>query len=153
MRFLFRQNLYLVFAYVLNATKHGWISVKVRSPHINVDNCRYSHICKSENPDFHQYSQIFGDASQKYEDMQRFAELCGYVCTKKNDFAHAWLQLILTKLQRVTRVGIVFENNLEIGLYNSPNNYNLVAVVTCDSTCALPQAPVTRVRTIDFASA
>ena len=73
MRFLFRPNLYLVFAYVLIATKHGRISLKVRSPHINV--CRYSHMCKSENPDFHQYSQIFGDASQKYEDMQRFAEL------------------------------------------------------------------------------
>ena len=43
-----------------------------------VDNCRYLHIRKSENPDFHQYPQIFGDISLKYEDRQRFVELCGY---------------------------------------------------------------------------
>ena len=33
--------------------KKGRIPVKVRSQHINVDNCRYLHIRKSENPDFH----------------------------------------------------------------------------------------------------
>ena len=58
--------------------KKGRIPVKVRSQHINVDNCRYLHIRKSENPDFHLCSQIFGEVSQKYEDMQRVAEICGY---------------------------------------------------------------------------
>ena len=50
-------------------TKHGQIPVKVCSQHINGDNCRYSHIHKSENPDFYQYPQIFGDVSQKFEDI------------------------------------------------------------------------------------
>ena len=35
--------------------KHGRIPVKVRRQHINVDNCGYLHIRKSENTDFYQY--------------------------------------------------------------------------------------------------
>ena len=31
--------------------------------------CGYSHIRKSENTDFYQYPQMFGDISQKFEDM------------------------------------------------------------------------------------
>ena len=43
--------------------KHGRIPVKVRSQHINADKYRYSHIHKSENTDFYQYPQMFGDVS------------------------------------------------------------------------------------------
>ena len=49
--------------------KHGRIPVKVRSQHINADNCGHSNIRKSENTDFYQYPQLFGDVSQKLEDM------------------------------------------------------------------------------------
>ena len=49
--------------------KHRRILVKVRSQHINADNCGYSHIHKSENTDFYQYLQMFGDVSQKFEDI------------------------------------------------------------------------------------
>ena len=59
--------------------KHGQIPVKLCSRHINADNCWYSHkVCKSEKPDFYPYPQMFGDVSQKFEDMQSFAEFCGY---------------------------------------------------------------------------
>ena len=56
--------------------KHGQILVKVRSQHINVDNCGYSQVRKSDKPNFCRYPQMSGDLSQKNEDMQRFVELC-----------------------------------------------------------------------------
>ena len=43
--------------------------VKVPSQHTNADNYGYLHFRKSENTDFYQYSQMFGDVSKKFEDM------------------------------------------------------------------------------------